>query len=45
MTMNDSATAQATAGSWTANADLFLKVPLDTPAGAYKSVLTLSLFE
>ena len=45
MTLNDSATSQAVAGSWTANAGLFLKVPLNTPAGAYSSVLTLSLFE
>jgi len=45
MTNTDSATAQATAESWTADADLFLKVPLDTAAGTYKSVLTLSLFE
>ncbi len=45
MTLNDSATTQAVAGSWTANAGLFLKVPLNTPAGAYSSVLTLSLFE
>lgn len=45
MTLNDSATAQAVASSWTADADLFLKVPLDTAPGAYKSVLTLSLFE
>jgi len=45
MTLNDSATAQAVASSWTANADLFLKVPLNTSAGAYTSVLTLSLFE
>jgi hypothetical protein len=45
MTLNDSETAQAVAGSWTANADLFLKVPLSTPAGAYTSVITLSLFE
>lgn len=45
LTNPDSATAQATAGSWTANADLFLKVPVDTSAGTYTSVLTLSLFE
>lgn len=45
MTLTDSGTAQAVASSWTANADLFLKLPLNTAAGAYKSVLTLSLFE
>ena len=45
MTLNGSETAQAVSGSWTANADLFLKVPLNTAPGAYKSVLTLSLFE
>jgi len=45
MTLNGSAPAQSVASSWTANAELFLKVPIDTPAGAYKSVLTLSLFE
>jgi hypothetical protein len=45
MTLNDSTTAQSVASSWTANADLFLKVPLNTEAGSYKSVLTLSLFE
>jgi hypothetical protein len=32
-------------GSWQANADLVLKIPSSTPAGAYASVLTLSLFE
>ncbi len=45
MTLNGSAEAQTVAESWTANADLFLKVPLDTAPGAYTSVLTLSLFE
>jgi hypothetical protein len=45
MTLTDSAATQSVASSWTANADLFLKVPLSTAAGAYKSVLTLSLFE
>jgi len=45
MTHSDSETTQDVAGSWTANADLFLKVPLSTQAGAYTSVLTLSLFE
>ncbi|NQX13111.1 hypothetical protein HQQ80_15890 [Microbacteriaceae bacterium VKM Ac-2855] len=34
-----------TDGSWTANADLFLKTPADVAAGSYSSVLTLSLFE
>lgn len=40
----DSGEAQ-TDGSWTANADLFLKTPADVEAGSYASVLTLSLFE
>jgi hypothetical protein len=43
--LNGSEAAQGVADSWTANADLFLKVPVNTAAGAYKSVLTLSLFE
>lgn len=45
MTLNGSGSAQAVSDSWTANADLFLKVPLNTAPGAYKSVITLSLFE
>ncbi len=45
MTLNGSEKAQDVAESWTANAELFLKVPLATAPGAYKSVLTLSLFE
>lgn len=32
-------------GSWSANADLFLRTPVDVDAGAYTSTLTLSLFE
>lgn len=40
----DSGEAQ-TDGSWTANADLFLKTPATVAAGSYASVLTLSLFE
>jgi hypothetical protein len=32
-------------GQWTANADLFLRTPVDVPAGAYTAKLTLSLFE
>jgi hypothetical protein len=32
-------------GSWTATADLALRVPATTQAGTYVSVLTLSLFE
>lgn len=39
---SDGATANA---PWTANADLFLKVPVDVEAGTYQSTLTLSLFE
>lgn len=38
----DSATA---VGSWKADADLFLKVPVTTDPGTYTSTLTLSLFE
>lgn len=45
MTLNGSEPAQNVAESWTANADLFLKVPVATAPGAYTSVLTLSLFE
>lgn len=32
-------------GSWTASADLFLRVPADVAPGDYRSVITLSLFE
>jgi hypothetical protein len=32
-------------GSWTANADLFLRTPGTVEAGDYSSTLTLSLFE
>ncbi|QAY59896.1 hypothetical protein ET475_07750 [Microbacterium protaetiae] len=32
-------------GSWTANADLFLRVAASTTPGEYASVVTLSLFE
>lgn len=32
-------------GSWQANAELFLRTPLDVEAGEYSAVLTLSLFE
>ncbi len=32
-------------GSWQANADLFLRTPVDVEPGTYSSVLTLSLFE
>ncbi|WP_224751277.1 hypothetical protein [Microbacterium helvum] len=45
MTLNGSGSAQAVSDSWAADADLFLKVPVDTAPGAYTSVLTLSLFE
>ncbi|MBF4461198.1 MULTISPECIES: hypothetical protein [unclassified Rathayibacter] len=41
---NDSA-GIATEGSWTANADLFLRTEPTVDAGAYSSTLTLSLFE
>lgn len=41
----DSGPAQAAGGTWTANADLFLRVPATTAPGSYTSVLTLSLFE
>lgn len=37
--------AIATEGSWTATADLTLRVPADVAAGAYASKITLSLFE
>lgn len=32
-------------GSWKANAELFLRTPVDVAPGNYSSVLTLSLFE
>ncbi|MGO2807003.1 MAG: hypothetical protein ACTIBK_14925 [Glutamicibacter arilaitensis] len=32
-------------GSWTANADLYLRTPADVERGSYSSKLTLSLFE
>ena len=32
-------------GSWTASADLFLRVPVAAATGTYSSVITLSLFE
>ncbi|MHC2999621.1 hypothetical protein [Microbacterium sp. HJ5] len=32
-------------GSWTANADLFLKTPVDVTPGAYSATLTLTLWE
>ncbi|MFD4421092.1 hypothetical protein ACFWN7_06275 [Agromyces sp. NPDC058484] len=35
----------ASEGSWTANANLFLRTPSTTAAGNYTSTLTLSLFE
>ncbi|QHC68097.1 hypothetical protein Q0F99_06325 [Rathayibacter oskolensis] len=41
---NDSA-AVAEEGSWTANADLFLRTEPTVDAGQYSSTLTLSLFE
>ncbi|WP_207901857.1 MULTISPECIES: hypothetical protein [unclassified Rathayibacter] len=41
---NDSA-AIAQEGSWTANADLFLRTEPTVDAGDYSSTLTLSLFE
>lgn len=34
-----------TEGSWTANANLFLRTPLTVAPGQYSSTLTLSLFE
>ncbi|WP_375384874.1 hypothetical protein [uncultured Microbacterium sp.] len=37
--------AAAVGGTWSANADLKLKVPADVEPGSYTSVLTLSLFE
>jgi len=37
--------SQAAAGTWQADADLFLKMPATTAPGSYESVLTLSLFE
>lgn len=36
---------EVTEGSYTVNADLFLKTPADVAAGSYSSTLTLSLFE
>ncbi|GAA1825466.1 hypothetical protein [Agromyces salentinus] len=35
----------AAEGSWTANADLFLRTPADVEAGTYSGTVTLSLFE
>ena len=32
-------------GSWSADADLFLKTPVDVAPGAYKATITLSLWE
>ncbi|PPG32599.1 hypothetical protein [Rathayibacter sp. AY2B9] len=32
-------------GSWSADADLFLRTPVNVDAGAYSSTITLSLFE
>ncbi|KQZ85105.1 hypothetical protein ASD56_01680 [Microbacterium sp. Root166] len=32
-------------GSWTANANLFLKTPVDVAPGAYKATITLTLWE
>ncbi|AND17896.1 hypothetical protein C5C18_01475 [Rathayibacter tritici] len=32
-------------GSWSADADLFLRTPVSVDAGAYSSTITLSLFE
>ena len=37
--------AIATEVQWTANADLFLRAPLDVAPGSYQASLTLSLFE
>ncbi len=37
--------AEVTEGSYTVNADLFLKTPADVAAGSYTSTLTPSLFE
>ncbi|NRG43030.1 hypothetical protein HRK28_19150 [Rathayibacter sp. VKM Ac-2835] len=37
--------AIVTTGSWTATADLALRVPSTVESGAYSSILTLSLFE
>ena len=42
--LGDSAPAAA-GGSWSANADLTLRVPATVEPGSYSSVLTLSLFE
>ncbi len=35
----------STVGEWTANADLFLKTPVDVAPGAYSATLTLTLWE
>ncbi|NQX13816.1 hypothetical protein HQQ80_19490 [Microbacteriaceae bacterium VKM Ac-2855] len=37
--------SESAIGTWDANAELFLKVPVTTAPGAYSSILTLSLFE
>src|SRR5690606_23881349 len=37
--------ADAVGGTWSANADLKLRLPADVAPGSYSSVLTLSLFE
>lgn len=35
----------AVGGSWSANADLFLKTPVDVAPGAYSATITLTLWE
>lgn len=38
-------TAARTVGEWQANADLFLKTPVDVAPGSYSATLTLTLWE
>ncbi|GAA2008256.1 hypothetical protein [Microbacterium ulmi] len=42
---DSAADAAAAGGTWSANANLFLRVPATVTPGSYTSVLTLSLFE
>ena len=35
----------AAAGAWSANANLFLKTPVDVAPGSYAATLTLTLWE
>jgi len=43
--LGESADAAEAGGTWSANANLFLRIPATVAPGSYTSVLTLSLFE